>query len=333
MYDITLLKYQSLFSINCFFKLSDISNIYIIYNNVDYDYLKDLNSLYPKLPIKLINEDSIAIKNCNSWYYQQILKILISRIIKDEWYLIIDCDSYLIKKIEFKDLIINNKAITNFRQSNFFWLKYSNKLLKINKKPFSSLGIIPIIFKTDIVLDMIKYIENIYDKSIEDILNKNKFTETILYHLYITEIRKEKITDYYIDKKLYGNCIYQLNTLHDYNFKSKSFKEIISNIYEKQFNCYKEDCYFCIFQSTFYLNYKFRCRVYQELLLSKKICDSTNIIYDYDENKINNEHKEIIKYNNLNLKFKKNKIKAIVFQIKNWWGNEITSKKRVSSLF
>jgi hypothetical protein len=211
----------TMYSIIKNFNLNDIDKIYIITKNEEITKIYNLiinNELLLKY-IKLFNildEKNICDNVFNDGYrYQMILKLFASKIIKTQYYITLDSDIYLTKKISLNDLIIDNKPITNIEkmQAHYEWWEASNKIInqKINKN-YNCIGVTPTILITNVVNDLLNKYEN-------DILFSKKnfyYTEYSLYNLFINE-KYNSIYELYYDKNLYNNCIWVKDNFTDLN--------------------------------------------------------------------------------------------------------------------
>ena len=185
----------------------DVYKIYIVTSEDLIEKLKPCtNNLAIYKKIKFVNE--IQISNINKfenvgnkhWYYQQILKLKISNMIKTKSYLILDIDMFLIKPLKFDDMILNGKIIYSHEffphnnppgYTNRSWWENSCKVLNCNVEKFHSMnnlmGVTPQLLITSIVNELITFLENKFEMSLETIIANYSFTEFSLYWIYVVQ--------------------------------------------------------------------------------------------------------------------------------------------------
>lgn len=192
-----------------FVELSCIGNIYIFYNddNNTKSVLDNIKSFYPidiQSNVKIIYRDSNYNNEDSNWTNQQIFKLLMSKFVESDYYIVLDAKNHFIRKIEISDFVINNKPnmyldnpggmITYYHNC----LKYFNINCPFNykyhdkekKQPIGCnilLSTTPFIFIKIEVLNLIEYIENKEKCSFEYFfnINKKKYCEFYLYSTYL----------------------------------------------------------------------------------------------------------------------------------------------------
>ena len=86
-----------------FFDLNDLEELIVILNSKDFEcfnlHLNKVKLNYMNiLKIKLVDEKTLySQKSLSSYYLQMLLKLLVCNIIKSEYYLTLDADTYLQK--------------------------------------------------------------------------------------------------------------------------------------------------------------------------------------------------------------------------------------------
>jgi hypothetical protein len=201
--EINLLKLQA-YS----FKYVDfemIDNIFIIYNDYGKRNMKDIIEYYPKELQKKV----VVIYYCDmnlhtdflkeGWQLQQLIKLYISKIIHSEYYCVLDAKNHFLKKMNMNDFFDTENnyyiftscgALTyNYYMKNclqYFSLdvKYYEKYCKNNDKLISMST--PFIFETQVVKDLMLYIEERENTIFEKYFMNNKnITEFYLYGAYL----------------------------------------------------------------------------------------------------------------------------------------------------
>lgn len=179
--------------------------ILIITNKKEFSEINNLKVKYKKLNIDIIDEKNIfkPSKAISGWRYQQILKLEISKLIKTEWYICMDADCFICKKLEYDNLFVNGKCKTNIMTHDFCpatWKKDVDKIIPLTGT--YGLGVTPQILNTKICLELL----NEFPASF---LEKNKFTEYLLYSSFLN--KKNKM-DLYIDDKYFSKGIWSNET-------------------------------------------------------------------------------------------------------------------------
>uniref|UniRef100_A0A6C0JH35 DUF5672 domain-containing protein n=1 Tax=viral metagenome TaxID=1070528 RepID=A0A6C0JH35_9ZZZZ len=204
-----------------------IHNIYVIYNSPGLFDINEIIDYYPnelKPKVKLIYNEEIdhSFKNTkSSWYNQQILKILISKIAESDYYLIMDGKNHFIRGVNYSDyfdksgkpflflgypgnMINNYYNCLEYYESNcpFDYKNKENQIKLLTTTPF--------LLKKKDVLEMINYVEEKENLGFYDFFCKNP----------------KKITEFY----LYSTYLICKNKLEDYSIKQANFCSIMGNI-------------------------------------------------------------------------------------------------------
>lgn len=237
------------------FKKSDIDCIYFIISSEDKPYFTQFVSKHiHNVRTKIIIEDHMLspMYNFTSHRKQMLLKLLIWKYIKTEYYLILDDDIISLKPFGYNDLFsaTNNKKIRyaaepSIESQPHAW-EGSRDLLKIKKrtniyKLKNTISITPEILITSVVKDMMEYLEHEYG-NVHVLYNemvKLSWTEYVLYWLYLRYIDKKGVSYYENDSltSLDTNL-----TLYEDNYRDiiqknitehiRPFMIIQSNVYE-----------------------------------------------------------------------------------------------------
>lgn len=247
----------SLSSLEKKFDLSIIKEYIIIIRKKEYKKIE--NSLVSKIPIRVVYEESLINPKLiklfpKKWYLQQALKIAVSKIITTKMYLVLDCDTILIKRLNNKKLFPNDLPIFNLgsKKNHKRWWEGSLKTLKYRKKKSQisingeemGIGVTPCIVYTKIMLELIDYLEKIKGELgnwVEYLLSINtpRWTEYTMYYLYIEE--NYKVKDLYDLKTKYILANFE-NSL----WRIAKLNKFISNVPNLQ----KQYGYFIVIQGT-----------------------------------------------------------------------------------
>ena len=129
----------------------------------------------------------------NTWYIQQMLKLLVSRHVETRWYCTLDADVFLFRDTELADFMVHEKCVYNdepISQHQQWWQLSSECLgipLSVVKTGF---GVTPSLLVTEICKDLVKH------HNVEQHLS-NGATEYTLYWIYLHS--KHNYLDYYTE--------------------------------------------------------------------------------------------------------------------------------------
>lgn len=247
----------SILSIIKLFNNADISGIYVIVPNNQITYASSFFVKYLQY-ITIIDENILQIgNNIHGWQKQQVIKLNICKIISTDFYIVLDSDCYLTKKISLSDIYINDKPIVALieKHSND-WLLKSCAYFNINYEnecPNMVMNVTPQILKTSIVKELI---------GCHDVgkLILNGCNEFWLYFCFL--IKKYNFNDiYHVDenKQLqFGGCWVAEN------MKNNNIFEFINNQFDN------EKVIFSLFQSNMNINRDYYLPIILHLI-NKKI--------------------------------------------------------------
>lgn len=188
----------------------DLDYIYIITTRPLINQLLEHISTYNEVfqnKIQFINEDDVYVKNTtDNWLYQQILKLEIAKRIKTKYYLVLDIDMYLIKNLNYHDMFFDGKIIYPHERfphnnppgyTNRQWWNDSAKLLdypvELLYNKTNLMGVTPQLLVTDIVNDLLVYLNQQYGDNYKEIMLRNRFTEYALYWIFIIKNNMENL--------------------------------------------------------------------------------------------------------------------------------------------
>jgi hypothetical protein len=220
--EIELLKLQAL----SFFLVptSLIHEIIVCWNDVgSYAEMDSLISFYPRSlrsKVRITNRDNIIPNDKKSdWRNQQLCKLLLAKTIKAPYYIILDGKNHFIKPVK-KDhfftpqehkpkLFLGNpgKMIGCFDYClNYFGISKSSLQLSspysVDDPDFQFCTTTPFILKTDIVLEMVSYMEFLEKMDFSQLFEHHKEgTEFYFYISYL--ILKQYISQYHLQKKIH----------------------------------------------------------------------------------------------------------------------------------
>ena len=207
--------------------------------------------------IRIMNEKKVMQrKDLFTYRYQMGLKLAIAKHVKTKWYMTLDSDLYLTKKIGYGELIDEEgRAHINYEPTSCHagWWKNASKVIK-TKVEGRGMGVTPSILNRDVVLKLIK------KHNIHDALNQVA-TEYTLYWLYL--IANYDKNEYYCigERPVYSMCVWT-----NKQFSKRSLEEHI----KAQFN--SENTMFTLIQSTCNVN-------------SQKLISLVNKYSDIEKNK------------------------------------------------
>jgi len=194
-------------SLNKFLFMNDVHKIYIITSTAKMDSIKHIwmNELIGAPifnKITFIDENEIEPSFLeHKWYYQQILKLKISKCIQTKHYLVLDDDMFLIKPLKFSDFINSDNKIIYTHESfphnnprcytNSAWWTTSANVLEFDVKQIYDntclMGVTPQLLITDMVIGLIATLEKKYGIEWAKKITELRFTEYALYWIYVIQ--------------------------------------------------------------------------------------------------------------------------------------------------
>lgn len=229
--ELDLLKLQAIS-----FKFVDkkfVNNIYILYNDNNYINFNLIRNFYPSYfqdKVKIIYRQDIYKKDKykSNWRNQQLFKLLIAKYISSKYYIILDGKNHFIRPVKVSVFFTDGKP-NMFLHNPGGMIKYYKNCLNYfnikcplnNNQKYTFLTVTPQIFITNIVINLINYIEK---------KEKTKFDKFFLCN--------RKITEFY----LYSTYLIYKKSLNLYNLKKKNSLFIVImdnpniswNTYEKK---------------------------------------------------------------------------------------------------
>lgn len=250
-------------SIDLYFDKFSLNNIYITTQEQGEELKNNLVGIIKKYPnieshIKIQTQTSLIgnIKNLNGWITQQLLKIKTSTHAEGEFSLILDCKNHFINYTTAEDFFLGelpkykissisdrfelgSRSLLNTNFINSYELFELNPKLFIDKT-FGS--ITPFIFKKSYLNEIIKIIEEKYNKNFNSIfMDDLKCAEFYMYGAYLHS-NKFVQKDYAIEDQRVAILIWESNA-KDEKYLNWVQDQIISNqikifgIHKKTYEC------------------------------------------------------------------------------------------------
>lgn len=219
-----------------------INKIYIIYNDKNYSYFeqyfyKTIYDQYDLLKncVVLLNylqlfDTKTILNECSGWRMQQLIKLIVSKIVSVDYYLVLDSKNHFIRNLNLESFIKKNKCIMYIGDigimEKYFnnCIKYFNitdsqiNKIKLEEKMTNKLPITitPYLFKTQIVNFLISYIETREKDFCKFFLNNTSITE---FHLYSSFIIYSQVLDqFYISDKFDHIAIFNIYPSNETTF-------------------------------------------------------------------------------------------------------------------
>jgi hypothetical protein len=231
-------------------KKKDIDCIYFIVPQNEKPYFQSQLSKHIKnVKTMVITDDDLipTTYNFSSHRKQMLLKLLISKYIQTDLYLILDDDIISLKPFGYKDLFFKNKVRyadePDINSQAYVW-ECSRDLLKLEKttniyRLKNTMSITPEILIKPVVENMMKYLIKKHDNihNLYDIMTRVSWTEYTLYWLYLRYVDKRGTKYYYKPSKLTSE---NLTVYYD------NYTELLRKIIKERRN------HFAIIQSNVY---------------------------------------------------------------------------------
>jgi len=212
----------------------DVKEFIIICPENEMQYFKNIvESSW--IPFLILNEGCKLQEGLDTtgWYKQQLLKLLVSKVVRTQLYLVVDGDMYLNQLFTGNDLRNNGKIKyvsepyqtenSNKYSVNSKWWDGSCDVLDINVNKIINdkhlMGVTPQILDKFLVDDLLSFVLNKFGKIWQQILCDKKFTEYTLYWLFIKYIANASDRYTYNGYKLWSHN-HRTNTL-DYTIEDK----------------------------------------------------------------------------------------------------------------
>lgn len=168
---------------------------FILYKS-DHQYIIDYyynNSSYDFEDFEFVDEDNIYDSSniTNTYYLQMLLKLMVAKIIKTDFYVTLDSDVIFTNNFDINSFTNNDKAYYYLVKKLDTWGKRVNKELDMNLE--DSFNQTPFIFKTKLVLDMIEEFD------LPDLILNKLCSEYTLFYAFL---KKHNLLDkHYVSKR------------------------------------------------------------------------------------------------------------------------------------
>ena len=198
-----------------------INQIIIIYNDTGSYNFTDVIKYYPKKlqnKVKIVNAIKLIPNyDKSSWHNQQLCKLLIAKVVKSNYYLILDGKNHFVKNINYSDYFNNGKPILFLNNPGtmikFYYncLKYFNINCPYNFNKDTDENIFltttPFLMGKKDVLDMMNLIEKRQNMSFTNFFKskRNIITEFYIYIVYL--IYTKRISNYTLRPKNYTSIM------------------------------------------------------------------------------------------------------------------------------
>lgn len=154
-----------------------------------------ISSLRPAFAqkIRIIPIDHLGLGARVGFYDQQAIKLGISRVVKSEFYLVLDSKNHFIAPFEFDIFFDAGKPLLQLQPVSDYWRPYvqrSKRALDVTGEDawdHTSNSVTPFIFKTDIAMQLCDYLVEKYDSDLPVALERTGGTEFILYHVFLKQ--------------------------------------------------------------------------------------------------------------------------------------------------
>jgi len=179
--------------------------IIIPQNEIKYlDFLKNVNLPFVIYPEEMFEKPEKKPKRLG-WYTQQLIKLNSAKIVKTDYYLILDADHYLTRPFSVNDIFHTENNITKIKYHSEPWQTLNNEDYSTNSQWWTAscgilnydetnlhdktdlMGVTPQIFHTKIMLNLLTFLEHKYGDSWQDIITNKKFTECSIYWIYVLQ--------------------------------------------------------------------------------------------------------------------------------------------------
>ena len=214
-------------------------NFIIIYKSnhkhiLDYYYINDK---YNYDDFEFFDEELLytSLITTSTYYFQMYLKLLISKIVKTDFYVTLDADIIFSNSFNINNFYNENLAFCFTVNQLDSWIKRTNKFLEINLT--HSINQTPFVFKTTIVKQMLETID------VEKYILQDNCNEYGLFYGFL--IKYDLFKDNYIHKN------FRQTGLHSGSIKNKSTAEII-----KLFHDICSNNFIVVIQSRTNIHYK-----------------------------------------------------------------------------
>ena len=170
--------------------------VYLISPRDAINYIKSKLNTYNNLQYTFISDEDIMPEICNyrhinSWYIQQVLKLLVNKFLDTEFYMLFDADVLCCRDFSSSSFINNHRSYVSYTRAKncFDWTRGSAMLLRLKETEPEDLimGVTPNIFAREIAGAVLAQLEQTYRRRPELFLlehTETHWSEYTLYYLY-----------------------------------------------------------------------------------------------------------------------------------------------------
>ena len=160
------------------------------------------------------------------WYKQQLIKLAFAAFTSGDFYLTLDADCLLVRRISSDDLVVDGRGVVEFVPNSNFpeWYEASVRLLGLQKRPEKSASATPFLYNARIVRDLIERLKGLTPTGQWErlLLERPGWAEHTLYHAH-AEDRDLWEVFHSPHHQIHGNCIWHLEEARHWD-ASRSFE-------------------------------------------------------------------------------------------------------------
>jgi len=258
-----------------------VNNVYLLYNDIGFFSACDVIDFYPsfirsrvKIYCRNDVDSNFGSIDSSSWYSQQVLKLLIAKIIKSPHYVVLDGKNHFLKDTALSDFFdISGKPYLFYGNpgymikyyhncTRYFQTEVNNEFKNIDEQFMTTT---PFLFVTEDVLKMISYIENKEKNNFYCFFQENSsnFTE---FYLYSTFLEKNNLIQGYA--KSPSICISVMaSPFDDWNSYEGRCLRVLKNPAIKIFGLHRKAV------SVMDVEYKEKLESFYKKFYDKEMCD------------------------------------------------------------
>lgn len=191
---------------------------------------------------EVLSECDVAPTLCSSrfklsgWWKQQLIKLSILPKIKTKFYLTLDADVLIVRKLTEDDLIKEGRGIVEYMGPEYFpeWYERSCRLLRIQQRPPMTVMVTPFLFNAELMKQVLDYITGIAQGGFLDWQSYMSacfgWTEYSTYHIVGTHLELWEKYHVEVEKSLFGNCIWNLSEVEGWRAEDSFDKEFFYTV-------------------------------------------------------------------------------------------------------
>lgn len=165
--------------------------------------------------------------NEGGWVRQQAVKLAAAHMVETEFYIVLDSDNIAIRPMAYHDFVRDGRAVVNFdadmRRNGQFkeWWRWARDLLGVSLWN-ATYGVTPGVMNTNVVQQMLEYIEYRYGQRWTQVLlgGKLPWTEWGLYYTFAEASGMFESTHYACEGALYSYVVWARINYQDFDITS-----------------------------------------------------------------------------------------------------------------